>query len=285
MKNQKKLLRNNLSEEQFFTLPGIYDPLGAKIAEINGFSAVYLSGGAMSMAALGKPDMGFLNMSDLRTNLERIMDATELAVIADTDNGFGNAAHTANTAGILDKMGVCGMQLDDNISPAMVPGNAKELIDWNHLSPKIKAVRDRVDDDFIIILRTIIGKTEGMAAALDRAEAAVELGVDYVFIDGISNIDEFTYVTENSKVKLLVNLNESTFAATLPVEQVIKAGFKIGLYPVSTLQLSAGIYQEVFNLLKNEKSTMKMKDRMILAPELQNIFGKNELIEKYEKLY
>lgn len=285
MTNHKKLLRETLSSTGFFTLPGVYDCLGAKMAELNGFSAVYLSGGAMSMASLGKPDMGFLNFSDLKTNLEKIIDITDLSVISDTDNGFGNAAHTATTAKVLDRMGVCGMQLDDNISPSMVPGNAKELISWEHLSPKIKAVRDAADDDFILILRTIIGKTEGMEKALERAGKAVELGVDYVFIDGIDTMHDFIYIAENSSVKLLVNLNENTFPASLPIETVIDAGFRIGLYPVSTLQLSAGIYNEVFNLIKNEKSTMKMKDRMVLAPQLQDIFGKHGMVEKYGKWY
>ena len=55
-----------------FTLPGIYDCLGAKIAESLGFDALYLSGGALSLAALGRPDSGYLNLTDLRMVLERV---------------------------------------------------------------------------------------------------------------------------------------------------------------------------------------------------------------------
>lgn len=59
METNGKKLRQALEKEDFFLLPGIYDCLSAKMAEKAGFEAVFFSGGAYSLADMGRPDIGF----------------------------------------------------------------------------------------------------------------------------------------------------------------------------------------------------------------------------------
>jgi methylisocitrate lyase len=283
--NKAKALREVIAKSDFFVLPGIYDCLGAQMAQNNGFEAVYLSGGAMSMAVLGKPDMGFLNLTDLKTNLQHIISSTDLAVISDTDNGFGNAIHAVDTAKALFDMGVAGLQIDDNISPSPVPQDSKELIPWEQLAPKILGIREAVGEDFIIILRTIIGISKPMDEIIERVDAAKAVGVDFVFVDGIKSVQDLAYLNHHTGAELIINLNENGFAASLSIEEIKAMGYRFGLYPVSTLQLSAGIYDKFFSLLKAEKSSMKMVGQMFPAPKLQNVFGKERLVKKYQTYY
>ena len=285
MKDNKKILREALDKNSFFKLPGVYDCLGAKIAEEIGFDAIYLSGGALSLAGLGKPDSGYLNFTDLKITLERIMSTVDMPIITDTDNAFGNAMHAANTARTLDRMGVCGMQIDDNVLPQPKPNSSKDLISWDYLAPKLEAVRKSTSDDFVIVLRTIIGKTEGMEKAVERANKATDLGVDYVFIEGFNTVEEMEYVTRESRAKLMVNLNENTFAATVDINKVKSMNFKIGLYPISTLQIAAKSMYDELKLLKEEDSTMKLKSKMTTYTEIMKSLNYYEDVEKYSGFY
>ena len=51
-------------EAQTIAVPGVFCPLVARMAQRLGFSAVYLSGAALS-ASLGLPDIGLLGASEL----------------------------------------------------------------------------------------------------------------------------------------------------------------------------------------------------------------------------
>ncbi|NLL81860.1 MAG: PEP phosphonomutase [Tissierellia bacterium] len=285
MTDNKKILREKLKENDFFTLPGIYDCLGAKIAESLGFDALYLSGGALSLAALGRPDSGYLNLTDLRMVLERVLSTVDIPVITDTDNSFGNAMHAADTAKTLERMGVCGLQIDDNILPQPKPENDKEVISWDLLAPKLEAIRKSTSDDFVMILRTIIGKTEGIEKAVERASKAADLGVDYVFIEGFNSVEEMEYATIESRANLMVNLNENTFAATVDIEKVRSMGFKIGFFPISTIHVAAKAMYDVLSLLKEKGTTMEMKSQMIPYSDLMRLYNFYDDVEKYSKLY
>lgn len=86
-----KELRKILSETSFLTLPGVYDCLSAKIAEEAGFQALFLSGGALAYSVLGRPDFGFLSLAEFGTAIQHIVSSVHAPLIADADNGFGNA--------------------------------------------------------------------------------------------------------------------------------------------------------------------------------------------------
>ncbi len=285
MKDNKKILRESLEKSEFFTLPGVYDCLGAKIAEQVGFEAIYLSGGALSIASLGKPDSGYLNFTDLKMSIEKIISTVDIPIITDTDNCFGNAMHAANTAKNLERMGVCGIQIDDNVLPQLKPNGSKDLISWDYLAPKLEAVRKSTSDDFVIILRTIIGKTEGMEKAVERANQAHDLGIDYVFVDGLNSVEDMEYVSNESRAKLMVNLNENVFPATLDIEKVKSMNYKIGLYPISTLQIAAKSMFDALNLIKEKGTAYELKNKMTSYSEMMKMLNYYEDVEKYSNLY
>jgi len=146
MQNERaKKLRQTLSETKFLTLPGIYDCLSAKIAEEAGFPALFLSGGALAYSVLGRPDFGFLSLAEFGTAIQHIVSTVDLPLIADADNGFGNAIQAANTGAMYEQLGAAGLQIDDKVLPANHPAK-DEIIKWELMGPKIKAVRSAVSD-------------------------------------------------------------------------------------------------------------------------------------------
>ena len=284
MDNSVKL-RKILEQNNFFSLPGVYDPMGAKMAEKIGFEAAYLSGGALSLMGLGRPDIGFLNLTDLIISLERILYTVDIPIITDTDNSFGNALHAAKTANALQRMGVAGLQIDDNVLPPAKPIASKEYITWDLLAPKLEAIRMSTSDSFVIVLRTIIGKSLGIDSAVERANHAADLGVDYVFIEGLNSIEEMEYACNNSRAKLMVNLNENVFAASVDIGLVKKMGFKIGLFPISTMHIAAKAMYEVLSMIKNEGTAYSMKNQMMSFTDLMELLEFNTDSNKYLELY
>ncbi len=274
-----------MEEQRFFILPGIYDCLGAKIAQDTGFQAVYLSGGAVSLATLGKPDLGYLSLSDLTSTLGHILACIDIPVITDADNAFGNAAHAANAASTLERLGVSGMQLDDDILPQEIPAREKQPIPWSLLAPKIQAIRKNVSDDFVLVLRTMLAKTEGIPGAIKRANMAADMGVDYVYFDGIGSTKDMMEISNQCHAKLMINLNEATYSAKVDINLIKQMGFRAGLYPVSSIQVAAKSYYKLFNRLQKTGSTTSLEDEMVMSGDILNLMGLQKIIEDFLPLY
>ncbi|MBX6329903.1 MAG: isocitrate lyase/phosphoenolpyruvate mutase family protein, partial [Pseudolabrys sp.] len=58
-------LRERLQHPPIVVAPGIYDPLTALIAEKVGFDVLYVSGAAIAYTRLGRPDIGFVGLTEI----------------------------------------------------------------------------------------------------------------------------------------------------------------------------------------------------------------------------
>ena len=169
-KNHAQDLRRILAENKFLTLPGVYDCLSGKIAEEAGFPALFLSGGALAYSVLGRPDFGFLSLAEFGTAIQHIVSTCSAPLLADADNGFGNAIQAANTGAMYEQLGAAGLQIDDKVLPASHPAR-DEIINWDLMSPKIQAVRDNVSPDFVIVFRTCANLMKPSAASISPRSA------------------------------------------------------------------------------------------------------------------
>jgi 2-methylisocitrate lyase-like PEP mutase family enzyme len=79
-----------VNANRYVIVPGAYDPLTARLVQLAGFDAVYLTGGGYSRAN-GLPDLGLFTMSENIEFISRAVDAVAIPVIADMDTGYGNA--------------------------------------------------------------------------------------------------------------------------------------------------------------------------------------------------
>ncbi len=76
-------------------VPGAHDPISAKLIERHRFPAVYVGSYATSAARLGLPDVGLVSMNEMVDHARSIVDAVNVPVIADGENGWFNAASKA----------------------------------------------------------------------------------------------------------------------------------------------------------------------------------------------
>ena len=100
--NRGRQLRELMSKGECVIAPGAYDGLTARLVAQAGFASVYMTGGGTS-SGFGYPDYGLLTMNEMVENAGRIVDAVDLPVISDADNGYGNELNVYRTIQTFEK--------------------------------------------------------------------------------------------------------------------------------------------------------------------------------------
>jgi isocitrate lyase len=188
MGNQGRAFRNLLRDEPYLFTGGVYSPLDAQIAERVGMKSIYLSGYSLAMAS-GWPDMGLLTMTEVARAASMVASATALPVIADADDGYGNALSTMRTVAEFVKTGAAGIHLEDQRFPKRCGHIAgKTIVSREEALGKYRAAideRNRLDPDFVLIARTdAYGAVGGsLEEAIWRGRAYADAGVDLVWCE------------------------------------------------------------------------------------------------------
>src|ERR671937_3050467 len=188
MLNSGKAFRDLLRTEPYLFTGGVYSPLDAQIAERVGMKSIYLSGYSMALAN-GWPDMGFLTQTEVTRIASMVASAVSIPIIADADDGYGNALSTMRTVQEYAKTGVAGIHLEDQVFPKRCGHIAgKTIVSREEALGKYRAAvetRNRLDPDFVLISRTdAYGAVGGsLEAAIWRGSAYADAGVDLVWAE------------------------------------------------------------------------------------------------------
>ncbi|MDO8494227.1 MAG: methylisocitrate lyase [Deltaproteobacteria bacterium] len=228
---------SNFFKGKTLVLPGVFNPLVAMSAKRVGFHALYLSGGALS-ASLGKPDIGLTTLAQVSEAAKHIVDATALPLLVDADTGFGNVFKTVRA---LEKTGAAGLHMEDQVDAKRCGHlKGKRLISTKLMCQKIRtACQARRKKDFVILARTDARGVEGLESAIERAKAYLQAGADGIFPEGLQSAAEFrTFAKALPKIPLLANMTEFGKTPYLTVSQFSKLGYKMVIFPVSTLRLA-----------------------------------------------
>jgi isocitrate lyase len=186
MHNPGTVFRERLRTEPYLFTGGVYSPLDAQIAERVGMKSIYLSGYSMALAS-GWPDMGFLTQTEVARIGAMVASAVEIPVIADADDGYGNALSTIRTVQEYVRSGVAGIHIEDQVFPKRCGHIAgKTIVPLDQAVGKYRAAvdtRDRLNPDFVIIARTdAFGAVGGsLDEAIRRGRAYADAGVDLVW--------------------------------------------------------------------------------------------------------
>jgi len=188
MTSPGRAFRELLKRESYLFTGGVYSPLDAQIAERVGVKSIYLSGYSVAMAN-GWPDMGFLTQTEVARVAHMVASAVSIPVIADADDGYGNALSTMRTVQEFIKTGVAGLHLEDQVFPKRCGHIAgKTVVSRETALGKYRAAidtRNRLDPDFVVIARTdAYGAVGGsLEEAIWRGRAYADAGVDLVWCE------------------------------------------------------------------------------------------------------
>ena len=260
----RQKLRRLISAKGYTMAPGAYDTLTARLVQLAGFEAVYLTGGGYSRSN-GYPDLGLLSESEIVAWLSRTSDAVEIPVIADMDNGYGNAINVVRAVRDFEKAGVAGFHLEDQMSPKKCGHyEGKEVVSAHEMSGKIKAAVDtRRDADLVIIARTDARAIEGLNAAMDRANAYLAAGADVAFVEAPQTVDEIAAIPKAVKGPVLINIFEGGKTPVVPAAKLEAMGYRIGIYPSQTHRAAIRAAQDALKILKEDGGDMsRFEERM-----------------------
>jgi 2,3-dimethylmalate lyase len=283
-------LRELLEGPEPVLAPGAYDALSARLVEGAGFEAVYMTGFGTSASLLGRPDIGLLTFSEMVDNARRIAQAVRVPVIADADNGYGNPINVIRTVKEFEAAGVSAVHIEDQMIPKKCGHmEDKQVIEASEMVEKVRAaVEARHSEEFVIIARTDARAVEGIGRALERARLYREAGADVLFVEAPQSEEEISAVAEAfaRDVPLLFNWVESGKTPPVPLKRLKDLGFRLVIFPVSTLLAATRSIQEILARIRTDGSPIDVVDELLPLGEFIDLIGLpeiQELEERYEE--
>jgi 2-methylisocitrate lyase-like PEP mutase family enzyme len=261
--NPRQKLRALLAKPGYAIVPGAHDTLTAKLVELAGFDAVYLTGGGYSRAS-GYPDVGLLTMTEVVLYISRTADAVEIPVISDMDAGYGNSLNVIRAVREYEKAGVAAFHLEDQVSPKKCGHyEGKQLVNRAEMVGKIKAAVDtRRDADMVIIARSDARASEGLQAAIDRVNAYLEAGADVGFVEAPQSAAELAAAAKQLIKPALANIFEGGKTPPLPARELEAMGYRVGIYPSQTHRAAIAAAKRVLAVLKRDGDTAAIESEL-----------------------
>ncbi|WP_156709866.1 isocitrate lyase [Natronomonas sp. CBA1123] len=178
-------LREKFEKQDFTFAPGLYHALDARLAEMAGLDAAYMSGYSTVLGQFGFPDLEMVTMTEMVENAKRIVEATNLPVVADADTGYGGIHNVRRAVREYEKAGVAAVHIEDQTTPKRCGHIAgKQIVSREDAKARFSAAVDaKQSEDTVIIARTdAYGSANGdWEEHLERGRIYADAGVDLVW--------------------------------------------------------------------------------------------------------
>jgi methylisocitrate lyase len=282
-----KKFRQAIKDNNPLMIVGTINAYSAILAEKQNHKAIYLSGGGVAAASYGVPDLGITTMDDVLIDAKRITAASSLPLLVDIDTGWGGAFNIARTIKEMTKAGVAAVHMEDQVSQKRCGHRPnKSLVSANEMTDRIKAAVDaREDDSFFIMARTDAFASEGMQAAIDRSSSYLEAGADGIFLEAVTNIDDYKIFSSQLDTLLLANITEFGKTPLFTNKELAAAGVDISLYPLSAFRAMSMAAEKVYESLLKEGTQKDVLDIMQTREELYERLNYHEFEQKLDELF
>ncbi|MEN6536644.1 MAG: oxaloacetate decarboxylase [Bryobacteraceae bacterium] len=273
------LLKKYVHDPEILVIPGVGDPLCARIAQKVGFKAVFLSGYASSAAMLGAPDVGLLTLAEMVDCASRVVDSVDLPVFADGDTGHGNVTNVIRTMRQFEKAGVAAIFFEDQVAPKRCGHmSGKEVVPVEEMVAKIKAAVDaRIDADLMIMARTDALAVHGIDEAIERMHRYIEAGADLSFVEAPRSLDDMRRITSEIKAPNMANMVPGGRTPMLSAKQLQELGFAFVAHPTALVYAIAKTARDLLRHLNEKGTTEDLEERMIAFEEFNELVGLPEI--------
>jgi methylisocitrate lyase len=255
-------------------IPGVFNALVARMAERLGFSAIYLSGGALSAAA-GVPDVGLLTATEFVAEARTIAQASALPLLCDADTGFGEALNVERTVRLFEGAGVAGIHLEDQEMPKRCGHlSGKSLVAPEEMAAKIRAaVAARRDPDFVVIARTDARGVGDFAEAVRRARLYVDAGADGIFPEALETAEEFAGFAREVRAPLLANMTEFGKSPNLDFAKLGDLGYRMVLYPLTAFRAALRAARDTLAEIRQKGHQRDLLPQVLTRAELYDLLS------------
>jgi methylisocitrate lyase len=272
-------IKQRISSGETLIVPGAYDPVSAKLIEAADFSAAYVGSYATAAARLGLPDVGVVTLNDMVAHARAVVNAVDIPVLADAENGWNNAANVWRTIREFEDAGVSGIHIEDHEfgkHTSLPPKIAPLDVALNKLKAALAA---RTDPNFLIIARTdTIYLLNDVEEGIRRLNAFADAGADLVMPSGL---DANKLREVRSRIKGKVVLTDSVGGS---VDDERKAGANVVLYYGFALYAAYNGVKQALAEFKDTESADLIPAVRGHIPEFEEFIGYPEFMARANKL-
>ncbi|CAN0391042.1 unnamed protein product, partial [Phaeothamnion confervicola] len=137
-----------------------------------------------------------------------------LPIVLDAGAGWGDPAHMHRTVGLCEASGFAAIEIEDQVLPRRFHHHIgqERLVSTEFMVQRIEqSIAARTSPDMMIIARTNASRTEGIDAAVKKAEAFRRAGADMLFVH-TRTPDDIRFVGERLPAPLMIFAPEDGFA-------------------------------------------------------------------------
>ncbi|MEM9631126.1 MAG: isocitrate lyase/phosphoenolpyruvate mutase family protein [Pseudomonadota bacterium] len=204
-----------------FLMPNAWDAGSARLLENLGFQALATTSAGLAFSLGVRDSSGSLSRAQVIDNAGDIVEATNLPVSADLENGFGalpqDCAQTIHQAG---QVGLCGGAIEDATGDPDQP-----IYEFGLAVDRIRAaVEAKPHSDFLVTARAenYLYNRPDIKDTIRRLQAFEEVGADVVYAPGLPDIEAIRQVC--SAVSIPVNIVVGLGTASFTVDDLSAAG-------------------------------------------------------------
>jgi len=265
-------LRIRLQDPEPLVVPGCYDAMSALLAQSAGFEAVLVSGFAVSASLLGVPDVELYTETEIVTVCRNICRRLQVPVMADADNGYGNAINVMRTVADFEQAGVSSVTLEDQSSPKSCPllSGESDLVSIEEAVGKLKAaISVRRDPHFLVIART---DARDEAEVLRRAKAYAAAGADAIKLISPA-LQRIEFLRElKAACNLPIMIASLGWAASVEVER-FRGLVSLITHPLMSLATSAAAVRANLQALHEGARTAALPAPAMKQHDLEILLG------------
>lgn len=210
---------------QAFVIPNPWDAGSARMLALMGFEALATSSAGFSFS-IARPDtQGEVSRAESLANAKAIVDAGNLPVSADLENGFGDSPEDcAETIRQAAAVGLVGGSIEDATGDASNP-----IYEAAHALARVKAAvaaARALPFPFTLTARAenfLHGRSD-LADTIRRLQSFADAGADVLFAPGLQTREQIAAVVQAvapKPINVLIGL-----AATLNLQQLSDLGVK-----------------------------------------------------------
>lgn len=206
-----------------FVIPNPWNAGTARILTALGFEALATTSAGYAFSVGRRDSFAALARDEILENARSIVEATDLPVSADLEDGFGRAPDAcAETIRLASEIGLVGGTLEDATGDTNHP-----IYDFEHSVERVRAAAEAArQQHFILTARAenfLHGRPD-LDDTLRRLRAFAEAGADVVYAPGLPSLEAIRQVC--ASVSKPVNVVMGLKGATFSVGELAAAGVK-----------------------------------------------------------
>ncbi len=255
-----------------FVIPNPWDAGTARILSRLGFEALTTTSAGLAFS-LGRPDgFGRLSRAETLANVRSIVDATDLPVAADLENGFGDSPEeVGETIRLAAEAGLVGASIEDASGDPSRPiydlGQAEE-----RMAAAAEAAR-RLPFPFVLVGRAenfLFGRDD-LDDTIERLNAYAAAGADVLYAPGLVRASDIRTLCEavDKPVNVVMGLN----GCRLTVAELSELGVRRISVGSALCRAALGAFERAAREIRDHGSFAFAEDAMPFGL-LNDIMGK-----------